>query len=146
VLDRHADELKRIKRAYDDLVSRTNPGLERLAKRYAKSVRKIADRFNTLQETLAQELEEEAPDPGEVNWPEPEEGDEDPDPLFDSTRGYLEQIDRYKEHQDKSTVRRKGVRGGTGWKVGRKRGPMSEEQKEARRRTWAHKLGKEAAP
>jgi hypothetical protein len=33
--------------------------------------------------------------------PEPDDGDEDDDPLFDSTREYVEQIDRYKEHQGK---------------------------------------------
>jgi hypothetical protein len=36
-----------------------------------------------------------------IDWPEPEEGDEDPDPLFDSTRNYMEQLDRYREHQGK---------------------------------------------
>jgi hypothetical protein len=39
-------------------------------------------------------------------WPEPEDGDEDPDPLFDSLRDYLGQIDRYKRHQGKLTTRR----------------------------------------
>jgi hypothetical protein len=47
------------------------------------------------------DLEAEAPDPGEADWPEPAEGDEDDDPLFDSTRDYLTQIHRYKEHQGK---------------------------------------------
>jgi hypothetical protein len=36
-------------------------------------------------------------------WPEPRDGDEDPDPLFDSIRDYVDQIDRYKEHQGKPT-------------------------------------------
>jgi hypothetical protein len=30
----------------------------------------------------------------DYDWPEADEGDEDEDPLFDSTRTYLEQIDR----------------------------------------------------
>jgi hypothetical protein len=46
------------------------------------------------------------PDLDEVDWPIPDEGDEDLDPLFDSTRDYVEQMDRYKEHQDKPTERR----------------------------------------
>jgi hypothetical protein len=36
------------------------------------------------------------------DWPEPEEGDEDDDPLYDSSRDYLDQIARYREHQGKS--------------------------------------------
>ena len=40
------------------------------------------------------------------DWPEPREGDEDDDPLFDSTRDYVEQVDRYKQHQGKPTGRK----------------------------------------
>jgi hypothetical protein len=36
-------------------------------------------------------------------WPEPDEGDEDLDPLFDSSRDFVEQVDRFKEFQDKPT-------------------------------------------
>lgn len=46
-------------------------------------------------------LEEEAPDPDDIEWPEPADGDEDADPLYDSDRGYVEQIERYKRHQGK---------------------------------------------
>jgi hypothetical protein len=35
----------------------------------------------------------------DFDWPEPAEGDEDDDPLFDSTRDYFEQNDRYRVHQ-----------------------------------------------
>lgn len=51
-------------------------------------------------------LEAEAPDPDEIEWPEPDDGDEDDDPLFNSTRNYVEQIDCYKEYQGKPTERR----------------------------------------
>jgi hypothetical protein len=47
------------------------------------------------------EIEEKAPDPDTLQWPEPAEGDEYDNPLFDSQRPYLEQIDRYKRHQGK---------------------------------------------
>jgi hypothetical protein len=40
-----------------------------------------------------------------IDWPKPDEGDEDDDPPYDSTRDYLDQIDRYKEFQDKPTER-----------------------------------------
>jgi predicted nucleic acid-binding Zn ribbon protein len=45
----------------------------------------------------------DAPDVDAYDWPEPDDGDEDDDPLFDSTREYVEQVDRYKEHQGKPT-------------------------------------------
>jgi hypothetical protein len=45
----------------------------------------------------------DAPGADDYDWPDPEdyEGDEDLDPLYDSTREYLEQIDSYKEFQGK---------------------------------------------
>jgi hypothetical protein len=46
----------------------------------------------------------------DVEWPEPKAGDEDPDPLYDSKRTYVEQIDRYKQHQGKLTTRKPGKR------------------------------------
>jgi hypothetical protein len=52
---------------------------------------------------IKKELEAHAPDVDDFDWPEPDEGDEDDDPLFDSTREYLDQIDRYKAHQGKAT-------------------------------------------
>ena len=51
--------------------------------------------FNLIEQGLVNE----APSADEFDWPEPDEGDEDDDPMYDSTRSYLDQIDRYKEHQ-----------------------------------------------
>jgi hypothetical protein len=52
---------------------------------------------------IEKDLREVAPDNDQYDWPEPADGDEDDDPMFDSTRSYLDQIERYKEHQDKPT-------------------------------------------
>lgn len=41
-------------------------------------------------------LQEDAPEFDGVEWPEPSDGDKDENPLFDSQRGYLEQLPRYK--------------------------------------------------
>jgi hypothetical protein len=49
-------------------------------------------------------LEAEKPDLEDYEWPEPADGDEYDDPLFDSSRDYVEQIDRCKEYQDKPTT------------------------------------------
>jgi hypothetical protein len=42
-----------------------------------------------------------APDASDYDWPEPKEGDEDDEALYDSSRGYLEQLDHYHRHQGK---------------------------------------------
>ena len=55
---------------------------------------------------IEQDLEANAPDINNFDWPEAAEGDEDDDPMFDSTRDYVEQIDRYKEHQGKAVERK----------------------------------------
>jgi hypothetical protein len=55
------------------------------------------------QEAIAEELDANAPDG--IEEVEPFEGDEDDDPLYDSTRDYVEQVDRFKQHQGKSTTR-----------------------------------------
>jgi hypothetical protein len=59
--------------------------------------KKVAQALGKVKE----DLEAEAPDPDEADWPECDEGDEDPDPLYDSSRTYLTQIRRYKKHQGK---------------------------------------------
>jgi hypothetical protein len=105
VLDRHADERREIERDYADLISRVNPEIERIREQYSGLLQEIADRYNALQQRIAEELEEEAPDLDAVDWPEPEDGDEDDAPLFDSNRDYVEQIERYKQHQGKPTYR-----------------------------------------
>ncbi len=55
---------------------------------------------------IERDLNRAAPDADDYNWPEPADGDEDDDPLFDSTRDYIKQIDRFKGHQGKRTTRK----------------------------------------
>jgi hypothetical protein len=58
-----------------------------------------------LKDALEAAIEEQAPDADDYDWvaPEPVE-DEDDDPLFDSSRDYVEQCDRYKAHLGKPTT------------------------------------------
>jgi hypothetical protein len=46
-------------------------------------------------------LAEQMPAADDFEWPEPADGDEDGDPLFASTRSYVQQVDRFKLHQQK---------------------------------------------
>jgi hypothetical protein len=55
-------------------------------------------------DAIVEDLEAEAPDADDFEWPEPTEGWGDP--LLDSTREYVEQVGRYKEHQGKQTARK----------------------------------------
>jgi hypothetical protein len=99
----HEEALGAIRAEYDRLAEELNAEIAALRERYGARFAEIAERFNAHQNTIAEALRDAAPDVDQIDWPEPREGDEDDDPLFDSTRDYVEQIDRYKEHQDKPT-------------------------------------------
>jgi hypothetical protein len=88
VLKRHAKALKE---------------LEAERKKVIEAISAFEKKVKPVLREIEQELEDEAPDVDQFEWPEPDEGDEDDDPLFDSTRDYVEQVDRYKEHQGKAT-------------------------------------------
>jgi len=88
--------------------------------RHAEKDADLEERLAALRETadgLALDIEErnvviksellEASRGAAFGWPMPRDADEWPDPLFDSSRGYLEQIASYKSFQGKPTRRRK---------------------------------------
>ena len=106
VVARHQVALDAVRKELRGTVGRCNAELSAIVKRYAKPYREIGRRFNRLQKIIAAELQRKAPDLDLVDWPEPADGDEDGDPLFDSGRDYVEQIDRFKAHQGKPTERR----------------------------------------
>lgn len=58
-------------------------------------------------EVIARELKATAPDVDEFDFPEPRDADEWENPLFDSARDYVAQIDCYKEFQGKATAGKK---------------------------------------
>jgi hypothetical protein len=83
--------------------------VEGLREEYADIVARLErwrERAEAVWRGIRERLATQAPDPDDIDWPEADEGDEDDDPLFDSTRDYVDQIDRYKAHQDKPTERR----------------------------------------
>jgi hypothetical protein len=92
VRDEHRDELDELESDWEEI---------------RRQVEDWRERAEPLWHAMAEELEARKPDAEDYDWPEPEEGDEDPDPLFDSTRDYVEQVDRYKGHQQKPTERGK---------------------------------------
>jgi hypothetical protein len=52
-----------------------------------------------LLEVMTETLAELAPDPDQFDWPEPADADEWGDPLYDSSRSYVEQVDRFRAYQ-----------------------------------------------
>jgi hypothetical protein len=68
----------------------------------AAAIVAFEEKARPILEEIKQDLADEAPDVEDIDWPEAEEGEDDDDPLFDSTRDYVDQIARYKVHQGKS--------------------------------------------
>lgn len=102
------DELRdEIERVNQEVLHEHRDDLACLRKQWAKIAKEIAAferAAKPIWQAITEDLTANAPDEPDLDWPEPDEGDEDPDPLFDSKRDYIAQIDRYKAHQGKSTV------------------------------------------
>lgn len=80
--------------------------LESERKKIAKLIAAAEKRTRPIINRIERDLYAVAPEPDSYPWPQPrDDADEDDDPLFDSTRDYVEQINRYKEHQGKPTER-----------------------------------------
>jgi hypothetical protein len=95
--ERYADEIAKLMTERDAINQET---AEFMARRRTRCDA-LRERARPLFDLIEQGLVNEAPSADEFDWPEPDEGDEDDDPLYDSTRDYLSQIDAYREHQGK---------------------------------------------
>jgi hypothetical protein len=94
---RHQDEITALEIERDAISAEAEAAMLRRKEREAA----LMKRAEPLFETMAEELDAEAPDADDYLWPEPAEGDEDKNSLFDSTRTYLEQIECYRKGQGK---------------------------------------------
>jgi hypothetical protein len=95
--------------------SRYAPQIDELKSEYTSikesavvALRNWHSRAAPIWRAIKAELNAAAPDLSDIDWPTADVGDEDDDPLFDSNRSYVEQMDRYKDHQGKPTSRRGG--------------------------------------
>jgi hypothetical protein len=71
-----------------------------LAVVYNTAAEKLNAEWETIQQTMAEYLDSRKATFAKLRWPSAVKGKEDPDPLFDSTRSYLEQVQRFKVHKD----------------------------------------------
>lgn len=129
---KHEKKIKSFRARHAAIVKELRARLKALNDDFRKQFQKLSGEMKPCWDAILNSLDGRF-DFNSIDWPQPEQGDEDPDPLFNSTRDYVEQIDRYKQHQGKPTTRRIGAGGGSGWKKGRRRGPMSEAQRIKRR-------------
>ncbi len=94
------------RRAYHAVLDQAQAVLDETIGEARENIMEMEQRFLAQAEPLIArmnaELEDAAPDPDLFDWPEPAEADEwDDNPLYDSTRPYIEQVDRFREHQGK---------------------------------------------
>ncbi len=106
ILGRYDTELEAAREVRRTLAEQCNAEIGPIIEKYESRFTENADRYNAILGTIATELKEEAPDLDEIDWPEPKDGDEDDDPLFDSTRDYVDQMDRLNEYQERPTEKK----------------------------------------
>jgi hypothetical protein len=89
-----------IARAYDAYTA----AIEQTRVEIMELQQRFIDEAEPLIEEMAADLAQFAPDPELFDWPEPAEADEwADDPLYDSTRPYVEQVDRFREFSGKDS-------------------------------------------
>ena len=94
---RHAEAIAQVEADHEALVSELAELRERIADLQSEFEDGAQPVFDAIEADLAAEL----PSADDYEWPEPKGGDEDDDPLYDSSREYFDQLARYREHQGK---------------------------------------------
>jgi hypothetical protein len=105
VHEEHADDIAMVEAAKTECNAAIEAAIEKFENIAKPVMKKIED-----------DLNDEAPDADDFDWPEPDEYLGDDDAMFDSTRDFVEQTDRLKEHQGKS-IERRPTRARTGHKA-----------------------------
>jgi hypothetical protein len=78
--------------------------IEQARDEIAELQQRFVDQAEPLIAGMDAELARARPDGHLLDWPEPDEADEwDDDPLYDSTRSYIEQVDRFREFQGRDS-------------------------------------------
>jgi hypothetical protein len=101
VRERHRDELDALEVRREEIADE----IEAMRERIAAMESALEEQAQPTLDAIAEQLESEKPGLDDFDWPQPQEGDEDDDPLYDSRRDYLDQIDRYRRHQGKAAPR-----------------------------------------
>jgi len=94
---RHAEAIAQVEADHEALLTNIAELRERIADLQSEFEDSAQPVFDAIEADLAAEL----PSADDYKWPEPNDGDEDDDPLYDSSRDYFDQLARYREHQGK---------------------------------------------
>jgi hypothetical protein len=126
----HETEIRKFRARHAKIVKDLRARIEALNKDFRKQFEGLSKdmkpRWGIIADSLGGRFDFDS-----VDWPEPNEGDDDDDPLFDSTRDYVEQIDRFKQHQGRPTTRKSG----SGKQVNSRR-KLSRLERERRSAAW----------
>ena len=107
-----ADErLADLRRQVDERLADLRPVAEELMTDLRRQADQLVADTSAHNDAITEDFEAAAPAADDFEWPEPTAGWSDP--LLDTTRDYVEQIDRYKTHQGKSTTRKRRKDHGT---------------------------------
>jgi hypothetical protein len=120
VLNERSGDIDGLRAVFDEMTAAISPHQTALTALAAEFEARCAEHIDAINERtgafydqadelwaeIASDMEDCAPDLADYDWPTACEADEPDDPLFDSTRDYVTQIDRYKAHQGKPTERR----------------------------------------
>jgi hypothetical protein len=102
VYERHAGEWRALDHERKAIEDEGRRELAAVWDRIADREKVFQEKARPLLEAMTAELSEEAPGADDFDWPVPAEGQGHPDPLFDSKRPYVEQVERYHHHQGKT--------------------------------------------
>jgi hypothetical protein len=130
VLAQHEADIEALRGEHEKLVERVNARRQEVEEEFQEAFGNLAERAKGQWQAITEMLDERSPDFDAVEWPEPAEGNEDDDPLFDSSRDFLTQADRFKQHQDKPITRAKYGTGRTARKARKRRERFSPPEEE----------------
>jgi hypothetical protein len=119
VLEEHAAEVEELQDAWAESQTQIAEHQEAITAKIAECQAAIAehqaaieaelhgwqDRAAPVWERIADDMTAAMPAPDAIEWPELDLDDEDANPLFDSTRDYLDQMTAYKRYQGKPADR-----------------------------------------
>jgi len=90
VHEQHADEITELEEEHEKVLA---------------AIAAFEEKARPILRQIEDDLAAGAPDGDSFDWPDPSDfdGEEDDDPLYDSSRDYIKQIERYKERQGKPT-------------------------------------------
>jgi hypothetical protein len=113
IRERFADRITEIDRKREELRAKVQAKLDELAEEIEEEEDELTEEIESLIDDVTEAMREDEPDPDsdDYEWPEPAEGEDWADPLYDSRRSYIEQNDRYARYNGKE-IREKKKRGG----------------------------------